>query len=112
MTRGARVTLWSLCLLWAVYPLGTVQVLEAQLMDGGEVSAPQLRGMWARSIGPAGMSGRITAIDAVAADPSILYVGAATGGADVFSAWTETGVAESEVALQIQQQKNGGADVY
>jgi len=74
------VTLWSLCLLWAVYPLGTVQVLEAQLIDGGEVSAPQLRGMWARSIGPAGMSGRITAIDAVAADPSILYVGAAAGG--------------------------------
>ena len=81
MTRGSRATLWSsLCLLWAVYPLGTVQVLEAQLIDGGEVSAPQLQAMWARSIGPAGMSGRITAIDAVAADPSILYVGAATGG--------------------------------
>jgi photosystem II stability/assembly factor-like uncharacterized protein len=34
----------------------------------------------ARSIGPAGMSGRIAAIDAVESDPNIIYVGAATGG--------------------------------
>ena len=39
-----------------------------------------LAGMKARSIGPAGMSGRVAAIDAVASDPSIVYVGAATGG--------------------------------
>ncbi len=37
-------------------------------------------GMKARSIGPGGMSGRIAAIDAVIADPNIIYVGAATGG--------------------------------
>lgn len=37
-------------------------------------------GMKARSIGPAGMSGRIASIDAVVADPNIMYVGAATGG--------------------------------
>lgn len=37
-------------------------------------------GMQARSIGPAGMSGRISSIDAVAANPEILYVGVATGG--------------------------------
>jgi photosystem II stability/assembly factor-like uncharacterized protein len=37
-------------------------------------------GMKARSIGPAGMSGRIAAIDAVISDPNIIYVGAATGG--------------------------------
>lgn len=37
-------------------------------------------GMKARSIGPANMSGRIGAIDAVAQDPRIIYVGAATGG--------------------------------
>ncbi|OQX86604.1 hypothetical protein B6D60_05885 [candidate division KSB1 bacterium 4484_87] len=36
--------------------------------------------MKARSIGPAGMSGRIAAIDAVVSDPNIIYVGAATGG--------------------------------
>jgi len=34
----------------------------------------------ARSIGPAGMSGRIAAIDAVEADPNVIFVGAATGG--------------------------------
>lgn len=33
-----------------------------------------------RSIGPSGMSGRITAIDAVASDPNTIYVGAASGG--------------------------------
>lgn len=33
-----------------------------------------------RNIGPAGMSGRITAIDAVVNNPNIIYVGAASGG--------------------------------
>lgn len=33
-----------------------------------------------RNIGPAGMSGRITAIDAVHNNPNIIYVGAASGG--------------------------------
>ncbi len=39
-----------------------------------------LAGMKARSIGPAGMSGRVAAVDAVVSDPEIIYVGAATGG--------------------------------
>jgi photosystem II stability/assembly factor-like uncharacterized protein len=33
-----------------------------------------------RNIGPAGMSGRITSIDAVVANPNIIFVGAASGG--------------------------------
>ncbi len=33
-----------------------------------------------RNIGPAGMSGRITAVDAVIANPNIVYIGAASGG--------------------------------
>jgi photosystem II stability/assembly factor-like uncharacterized protein len=37
-------------------------------------------GMKARSIGPAGMSGRIGAIEGVPGDPNTIYVGAATGG--------------------------------
>lgn len=45
-----------------------------------QVDMSLFSGMKSRSIGPAGMSGRIAAIDAVAADPSIIYVGAATGG--------------------------------
>jgi photosystem II stability/assembly factor-like uncharacterized protein len=34
----------------------------------------------ARAIGPANMSGRIAALDAVASDPRVIYVGAAAGG--------------------------------
>ena len=44
------------------------------------VDPVRLGGLKARSIGPAGMSGRIAAIDAFAPDPRIVYVGAATGG--------------------------------
>ena len=46
----------------------------------GQVSADQLAGMSARSIGPGGGTGRISAIDAVVADPNVIYVGAAHGG--------------------------------
>ena len=45
------------------------------------VDAARLDGLKARSIGPAGMSGRIAAIDAFAGDPEIVWVGTATGGA-------------------------------
>jgi photosystem II stability/assembly factor-like uncharacterized protein len=40
----------------------------------------KLKGMKPRSIGPAGMSGRITSIDAVVSNPDIIYAGAASGG--------------------------------
>ncbi|HYO15732.1 MAG TPA: hypothetical protein VE685_21245 [Thermoanaerobaculia bacterium] len=39
-----------------------------------------LAGMKARSIGPAGMSGRVAAIAAVESNPDVVYVGAASGG--------------------------------
>jgi photosystem II stability/assembly factor-like uncharacterized protein len=39
-----------------------------------------LAGLAPRSIGPATMSGRVAAIDAVESNPDVLYVGAATGG--------------------------------
>ena len=39
-----------------------------------------LAGLTARSIGPATMSGRVAAIDALVADPRVIYVGASTGG--------------------------------
>ncbi len=43
--------------------------------------APELfEAMKARSIGPAGMSGRIGDIEAVVSNPNIIFVGAATGG--------------------------------
>ncbi len=40
----------------------------------------KLKGMKPRAIGPAGMSGRITAIDAVISNPDIIYAGTASGG--------------------------------
>lgn len=40
----------------------------------------KLKGLTPRAIGPAGMSGRITAIDAVVSNPDIIYAGAASGG--------------------------------
>ncbi len=45
-----------------------------------KVSLDQFKNWKPRNIGPAGMSGRITAIDAVVANPNIIYVGAASGG--------------------------------
>ena len=39
-----------------------------------------LKDMKPRNIGPAGMSGRVTAIDVVTADPDIIYIGTASGG--------------------------------
>ncbi len=39
-----------------------------------------LKNMKPRSIGPAGMSGRITSIDVVTNNPDVMYVGAASGG--------------------------------
>ncbi|MCK5488653.1 MAG: hypothetical protein KAI98_01620 [Gemmatimonadetes bacterium] len=45
-----------------------------------QVDSGLLAGMTARSIGPAGMSGRVADVVAAPSDPSIVYVGAATGG--------------------------------
>ena len=62
--------------------IGAVSVLVV-LGSGntfGQVDVSLLSEMKARSIGPAGMSGRIGAIDAVASNPNVIYVGAATGG--------------------------------
>lgn len=44
------------------------------------VDPAKLEGLKARSIGPAGMSGRIAAIDAFRGDPRVVFVGAASGG--------------------------------
>jgi photosystem II stability/assembly factor-like uncharacterized protein len=60
-------------LLW---PLSVSTTLAAQVRIDPEV----LAGLEARAIGPATMSGRIAAIDAVAGPPLTIYVGAASGG--------------------------------
>ncbi len=48
---------------------------QAQKLD-----MKKLKGMKARNIGPGGMSGRVTSIDAVYDNPNIIYCGTASGG--------------------------------
>jgi len=65
-----------------VRALGAVMALAAGTTGAAtaQIESSLFEGMEARSIGPAGMSGRIGAIDAVNTNPNIIYVGAATGG--------------------------------
>jgi len=65
-----RKFLFTLIALFAI--LGT---LPAQ-----KVNVEQLKGLKIRSIGPAGMSGRITAIAADPSNTAIIYAGSASGG--------------------------------
>ncbi|MDH3939903.1 MAG: hypothetical protein OET46_02850 [Xanthomonadales bacterium] len=58
----------------AALGIGITSPLAAQL------DARLLDGLSARTLGPAAVSGRITAIDAVATDPNHIVIGAATGG--------------------------------
>ncbi|NNM04910.1 MAG: hypothetical protein HKO65_07380 [Gemmatimonadetes bacterium] len=81
------VTLWpTLRMAFAPkIPSAVLFMICAGLWGGGPLSSQELDpavlgGMQARSIGPAGMSGRIASIDAVESDPNVVYVGAATGG--------------------------------
>src|SRR6187551_817258 len=48
--------------------------------NGQPINEKILEGIAIRNVGPAGMSGRITAIDVVVADPNHIYIGAASGG--------------------------------
>ena len=45
-----------------------------------QLDMDKFEGMKPRNVGPAGMSGRITAIDVVNSNPDIMYVGSASGG--------------------------------
>lgn len=45
-----------------------------------KITVSQFKNLKARSIGPAGMSGRVTAIDALHSNPNIIYLGTASGG--------------------------------
>ncbi len=67
--RNMLKIFWSLLLLSFCHPT-TAQ----------KFSLEQFKNLKPRNIGPAGMSGRITTIDAVVANPNIFYVGAASGG--------------------------------
>ena len=55
-------------------------LLISLTINAQQLDIEKLKGMKPRAIGPAGMSGRITAIDVVTNQPDIIYVGAASGG--------------------------------
>ena len=57
-----------------------LSLLAPYVLQAQPVPADLLKNMKARSIGPAGMSGRVTAIDAVYDEPEIIYAGTASGG--------------------------------
>lgn len=49
-------------------------------VDAQKLDISKFKGMQPRNIGPAGMSGRVTAFDVVISNPDIIYVGTASGG--------------------------------
>jgi photosystem II stability/assembly factor-like uncharacterized protein len=55
-------------------------LLMSSVVFSQQLDMTKLKGMKPRAIGPAGMSGRITAIDVINSQPDIIYAGAASGG--------------------------------
>ena len=69
-----RSSLFTAALFFAASFVFAPSVFAQQLdMDLFEAMKP-------RNIGPAGMSGRVTAIDAVESNPDVIYAGTASGG--------------------------------
>ncbi|KPK78431.1 MAG: hypothetical protein AMS25_15425 [Gemmatimonas sp. SM23_52] len=66
---------WRSCAL-----LAALLALPAAAVGQVKIEPATFGGLRARPIGPSVMSGRIAAIDAVAEDPVIVYVGSASGG--------------------------------
>ena len=57
-----------------------VSLLFCTVVFSQKIVLNQFKNLKARSIGPAGMSGRVTSIDAVITNPNIIYLGTASGG--------------------------------
>ena len=55
-------------------------ILMYSLAIGQSLDMDKMKGLKPRNIGPSGTSGRVTAIDVVASNPDIIYVGSASGG--------------------------------
>ena len=73
--------------LFSILFFSTTSLLYAQSVDFSN-----LKNLKIRNVGPANMSGRITAMDVVSSNPKIIFVGAASGGVwkseNGGSAWT------------------------
>jgi photosystem II stability/assembly factor-like uncharacterized protein len=70
----------ALLVLVLVLALVPTSAAHAAPSTGDAIDPSLLAGLRVRSIGPAGMSGRVTVVDGVASDPSVLWVGSASGG--------------------------------
>jgi len=57
-----------------------ISIVFFSTLSFAQIDTSLFKGISARSIGPAGMSGRIASIDAVISNPNIIYAGTATGG--------------------------------
>lgn len=55
-------------------------LLPSSLLFSQPIDMSLFKGMKPRNIGPAGMSGRVTAIDVVESNPDIIFIGTASGG--------------------------------
>jgi len=64
----------------AVHAAKPGRAARAEAKSGAALDPDLLAGMRARSIGPAGMSGRVTSIASAVTNTDIVYVGAASGG--------------------------------
>ncbi len=84
-------------------------LMSIPLMWAQKVDMDIFKNMKARAIGPAAMSGRITAIDVVESNPEIIFAGAASGGV-----WRTTGGGlEWEPVFDDQAVQGIGAiDIY
>jgi len=60
--------------------MSLVMLFCITILSAQEFSMDLVKNMKPRNIGPGGMSGRVTAIDAVDSNPDIMYVGTASGG--------------------------------
>ncbi|MBC7890436.1 MAG: hypothetical protein H7Z13_21375 [Ferruginibacter sp.] len=75
------------------------------LLNAQKISTTQFKNLKPRSIGPAGMSGRVTAIDALHSNPDLIYLGTASGGV-----WkTENGGSNWQPVFDDQSVLNIGA---
>lgn len=60
--------------------MSLVMLFCITILSAQDFSMDLVKNMKPRNIGPGGMSGRVTAIDAVHSNPDIMYVGTASGG--------------------------------
>ena len=96
MRRKNRPSLWMIASLLLLMQWSFAQTVSLE---------KDFKNLKARSIGPAGMSGRVTTIDAVYNNPDIVYVGSASGGV-----WkTTSGGAKWEPVFDDQPIQNIGA---